>query len=300
MSQLACGNCGAALVFMGVRTQTCPYCACPSFVEREAGTFVEPVFALGFTRDAQHARSDLRRFLRSRMWFADSALYRATVDDIRGVYLPAYLYSASASTYYTVQIGEHYTETETYEDTDAQGNKTTKTREVTHTEYRPLAGTHVGYVTDVVVSASAGVSHKELGRVEPYDMRELRRFSPALISGWITEEFSRAPAGCRAACQQEARDAIGDKLRRFMPGNSYSELHFSTEISWESMDPILVPIWVIAMKYREGKPPLRIVINGQTGRATGDVPVAWWKVLILVAVLAAIGAVVAFLYARYR
>ena len=42
--------------------------------------------------------------------FADSALKKATVEDMRGVYLPAYLYSAVARTDYTSQIGEHYTE----------------------------------------------------------------------------------------------------------------------------------------------------------------------------------------------
>ena len=63
---------------------------------------------------------------------------------------------------------------------------------MTRTEYRPLAGRHVSYVTDVVVSASRGLSHGELGGIEPFDFRQMRRYSPALVSGWITEEFARA------------------------------------------------------------------------------------------------------------
>src|SRR6187402_3132313 len=98
----ACGQCGASLAFEGVRTQTCPYCASPNFVERapSAGQ-PDPAFVVAFTGDAEVARRRLDAWIGSRTLFADSALKRATVEDIRGIYLPAYLYSAVARTDYT-------------------------------------------------------------------------------------------------------------------------------------------------------------------------------------------------------
>lgn len=289
VTTVACGNCGASLAFDGARTATCPYCACPSFVERPpvAGR-PDPRFVLTFTGDAARARGELTRFLRARRWFADGAVARATVNELRGVYLPAYLYSAVARASYTATIGEHYTETETYETTDAEGKKKTETRTVTRTEHYPLSGTYVGYVTDVVVSASAGVANDELQRVEPFDLKQLRRFAPTLVSGWIAEEFSRDAASCLAISHQEAVDAVGQELRRFMPGDNYGDLAFSPSVSWESMDPVLVPVWVCALSYREGKPPLRVLINGQTGKATGKVPLSPWKVVVAVLVVAAV------------
>jgi hypothetical protein len=284
----ACGNCGASLHFEGVRTQTCPYCASPNFVERPpAADQPDPTFVIPFAGDAEWARRHLQTWLGSRTLFADPAVKRANVETIRGVYLPAYLYSAAARTDYTAQIGEHYTETETYTTTDSEGKTKTETRTVTRTEYRPLAGRHVGYVTDVVVTASAGLPNAELQRVEPYDMRQLRRFGPALISGWITEDFSRTADDCRRMSRGEAVDEVGSRLRGFMPGDSYSDLAWRTTVEWESLDPMLVPVWVLALSYREGKPPLRVVINGQTGRATGKVPLSWWKISL--AILVAIG-----------
>jgi hypothetical protein len=289
----ACGNCGASLQFDGVRTQTCPYCASPNFVERPpAADQPDPTFVIPFGGDAAWARRHVDTWLGSRSLFADSAVKKANVEHMRAVYLPAYLYSAVARTDYTAQIGEQYTETETYETTDAQGNKKTETRTVTRTEYRPLAGRHVGYVTDVIVTASAGLPNAELQRVEPYDMRQLRRFSPALISGWITEEFSRSADDCRRMSRGEAVDEVGVRLRSFMPGDSYSDLAWRTMVEWESLDPLLVPVWVFALRYREDKPPLRVVINGQTGRVTGKAPLAWWKIAIAIAVVAAIGVAV--------
>ena len=158
-ANFACGGCGAALVFDGLRAQSCPYCACPNVVERAAEDRPDPRFVVTFVGDNVVARRALDRWLGSRTIFADSALAGAKVEDLRGVYVPAYLYSAVGSTDYTAQIGENYTETETYTTTDAQGKSTTATRTVTRTEYRALAGRHVGYVADVVVSASAGLGN---------------------------------------------------------------------------------------------------------------------------------------------
>ena len=261
----ACQQCGAGLAFEGVRTATCPYCASGNFVERPpTPDQPEPRFVIGFAHDAARARAVLKKWLGSRTWFADSRLAQARVEDVRGIYLPAYLYSARSATEYTASIGEHYTETEEYETTDSQGNKKTETRTVTRTEYRPLSGRHVGYVTDVVVSASKGLPNRELAAIEPFDMRQLRHYDAAVIAGWIAEEFSREPHACMQDSRSEATDEVGLRLRRHMPGDSHSDLEWRTRVAWESLDPVLLPVWVFAVSYRDDKPPLRVVINGQS------------------------------------
>jgi hypothetical protein len=244
-----------------------------------------------FVGDAAVARRALDRWLGSRTMFADSALRNARVEDLRGVYVPAYLYSAVARTDYTAQIGENYTETETYTTTDSEGKTTTHTRTVTRTEYRALAGEHVGYVSDVIVTASAGLANAELERVEPFDLKQMRRFAPPLISGWITEEFSRNQDECTRLSRREALDQVGARLGRFMPGDSYSDLTYKTAVSWESLDPILVPVWVFAVRYRDDKAPLRVLINGQTGAIAGKVPLSPWKIVF--AILGTVAALVA-------
>ena len=301
MSTFACGHCGASLAFAGVRTETCPYCASPNIVERPpAADQPDPEFVVTFVGDAEVARRALDRWLGSRTLFADSAIKRATVEDMRGIYVPAYLYSAVAHTDYHAHIGEHYTETETYKVKGEDGEIETRTRIVTRTEYRPLSGYHVGYVTDVVVSASRGLTDRELGALQPFDFKQMRRFDPALVSGWIAEDYARPADECERASRREAIEQVGDALRRFLPGDGYSDLTWRTSVAWESLDPVLVPVWVLALRYREDREPLRVVINGQSGKVAGKVPLAAWKIAVAVVVLAAVVAAIAYAIHRGR
>jgi hypothetical protein len=284
---LACQQCGAGLVLGDQRTAACPYCASPSVIERPASRDrPNPTFVLTFAAGDELPRRALDRWIARQSLFADSALRRARVEDLRGVYVPGYLYSAVARSAYRARIGEDYTETETYTETDSEGKSVTKTRTVTRTEWCDLAGQHVGYVTDVVVTASRGLPNAELQAVEPFDWRQLRRYAPSLVSGWLAEEPSRTHAECLALARQEASAREGERLLTFMPGDHVRDLRHHTTVEWEELDPVLVPIWVLAVRYRADAPPLRVVVNGQTGLAFGKAPLSWWKIA-LAALLAA-------------
>lgn len=294
--RLGCEQCGATLVVRNQRTTVCPYCASPSVVERPPTTGQpDPVFVLTFAEGTSAAAKALKAWTSAQSIFCDGALKHAKVEDLQGIYMPAALYSAVARAQYQAEIGEDYTEIETYTVTDSEGNTRTETRTVTRTEYRHLSGEHVGYITDVIVSASKGLPNDELEAVEPFDLRQLRRYHPGLISGWNTEDMSRSFDECVALARGEAIALEGQRLTAFMPGDSHRDLTYAMNIDWETIDPVLVPIWVLAVRYRTDKPPLRVVVNGQTGKATGKAPISPIRVVIgiAVAIAAIVGLVVA-------
>jgi hypothetical protein len=292
---IACSGCGAVLDFGAERTRTCPYCLAPAVLERPPSPDrPNPAFALGFTVEREAARRAVRSWARSRSIFTHGGLQRAATDDVRGVYLPAYVYSALARASFSAMIGENYTETETYTDTDSDGKSVTRTRTVTRTEHRPLEGEHVSYVTDVLVTASRTVGNDELQAVEPFDLRALRRYTPALVAGWITEEPSRTTDECWALARKEATEETGARIARFMPGDSYSDLRFATSIDRESLDLMLVPLWVFALKYAPDKAAARVFVNGQTLAVAGHAPKSTVRIVIAVVLaLAVVGGIVA-------
>lgn len=298
-SIFACQQCGAALQIEGHRTASCPYCACPTVVERPAAPDrPNPSFVLTFAEGDELPRRALSRWVQRQSIFADSALRRARVENLKGIYVPGYLYSAVGRSQYACEIGENYTETETYTETDSEGRTHTRTRTVTKTEWRSLYGNHGGYVTDVVVTASRGLPNHELEAVEPFDLRLLRRYDAGLISGWIAEEPSRSRDECLQLAREEASAKTGRAIAQMMPGDSQRGLNFQTTVEWETMDPVLVPVWVLAVRYRPDQPALRVVVNGQTGEAHGKAPLAAWKIALAVIFGLLVIAAIVFLFLR--
>ena len=282
--ELSCRSCGAKLVVEPThRTTRCPYCDTPSVIDRPAtADRPDPVFAICFTIDGDQARSFLRSYLSRRHW-APKALRQATAERVEGVYLPAYLYSAVAHSRYRASIGENYTTTEF----DA---KRKSMRRVSKTEFRTLEGSHRCYVDDLVVTASEGIPNIELEAIEPFDLTGLRRFAPAMVSGWTSEEPSLSRNASLEFARQETRADVARRLRAFMPGDSHHGLQSSTTLTDEAMDLVLLPVWVCAVRWGEGKEPIRLLVSGQSGRVAGEVPISWAKIAAVVgAGLALIG-----------
>lgn len=287
---IGCESCGAALqVARNERTAVCPYCTSPSVVERPpAPDRPTPLFGVGFVLPRDDAVRRVRLWIRSRGVFTHSAFKRAPVENTRGVYLPAYLYGAVARADYRAEIGENYTVTET-----VRRNGKTSVRTKVKTEWRTLAGRYACYVRDVIVTASRGIPNTELDAIEPFDLRALKRYSSALISGWISEEPSITLSDCYELARAEARTHVGGRIARFMPGDKHRNLEAAVQLDEEVLELLLLPVWVFAVKYHEEKPPVRILVNGQTGSVAGKPPLSALKIVLAVlAALAVIGGAV--------
>jgi hypothetical protein len=275
--EVSCRSCGAEILFEPLqRTARCPYCDSPSVVDRpETPDRPDPVFGLGFAVTHEEATRRMRRWIRGRK-MAPFDLKDKAAEKVRGIYLPTYLYSATAYTTYAASIAEHY-----------KGDDRER-----KTEYRELDGRHATYIADILVTASRGIPNDEIEGIEPFDLGALVRYTPALVSGWISEEPSRTQEECRDLARQETTARVSEMLRGFLPGDGVRDLRHQTRLEDESVDLTLAPVWVFAIRYDDEKPPIRVLVNGQTGKVFGKVPLSWAKVgLIAVGILAVIGLV---------
>lgn len=289
---LKCNHCGAELTVNGSdRTTICVFCASPSVIERpesEAGP--RPAFTIGFVQPEEDVRRHVAKWLKSRSIFCPGSIRKANVEDIKGVYVPAYLYSAVTRTNYSAEIGEEYQETETYTTTNDKGETETHTRVVTYTEWRDLSGTRVANVADVLVTASQGLGNDELAGIRPYDWGAIKRYNAAMVAGWPTENASIGETECFEMARKEAQARAEAALPNFMPGDSHRSISSTTTVHEEAADLVLVPTWLLNARYAAGKPPIRIAVNGQTGAVHGKPPLSVWRILF--AILLVIGILV--------
>jgi hypothetical protein len=276
-----CNVCGAEMAIRATeRTERCPFCDATAVVMRPAAPDrPQPTFALGFSVEREDAVRKAMDWIR-RQKTAPSGLKTGVTERITGIYLPAYLFSATAQSQYQASIGETYTKTR-LERSDG-GGLSIRTRE--ETEFWDLSGRHLTPVADILVTASRSLANEEVEAIEPFDLGQLRRYTPALIAGWTSEEPTRTPQECGQLARAEAFEGIKRALQQFMPGDHVKSLEHKTNFVDESLELALVPVWVCALRYHPQKPPLRILVNGQTGKVGGKMPYSWTRLGLRVVV----------------
>jgi hypothetical protein len=255
------------------------------FNPRETGR-QGPEFVIGFAVTPEQALERFRQWLGSNSWFRPGDLKGAEIaEKLRGVYIPFWSFSMLARSTWSASIGEYWYRTETY--TVVENGKTvTKTRTVRETEWWGLEGGHHEYYSGYLVSGSRGLSQREADRIKPFHLAALKRYEPYFLAGWLAEEYSIEREAALETSMAVFRHMEADAVAAFLPGDTHSDLRVETEFSDVGSDLVLLPVYVLSYRYR-GK-LYRFVLNGQTGKATGEKPVSGWRIGIAVAVAAAL------------
>jgi hypothetical protein len=273
MVWIRCGGCGSQVeVPEAQRSMRCPYCAAATVLAPE-GAAVQPTFLLPFSVDERAAREAMKEWLESpegrRL---PKVVRRSPLRAVVGTFVPVWVFGARARSRWNVQIGEHWTETVQERVVDSNGRETTRTRVIRHTEWQPLMGMHDAWVSDVLVSGSKGISGEAIGALGPFDLRMLQRYDSALISGFLAESHAVDDEDARGSGRAEARAQIAKGIERFMPGDEYRHLHCETKLDSETLESLLVPVWIARVSSGGALPASTLVVNGQTGAAWGTGP----------------------------
>lgn len=76
-----------------------------------------------------------------------------------------------------------------------------------------------------------------------------------------------------------------------MPGDEQRGLVYETQLHNEDLELLLLPVWVLAVRYAPDRPAVRMVLNGQTGRIHGRPPRSWLMIVGTVLGVLALGVV---------
>src|SRR5258706_3549001 len=285
-----CQSCQAISVVDSTKqAQRCQFCGSAQLVpyEQTKDAF-RPESVLPFKVAESQAR-DLIRGWYGKVWFAPNALKsRALTDTVNGVYLPYWTFDAQVAARWTAEAGHYYYTTETYED----NNGRTQTRQVQHVRWEPASGSLEHFFDDELVCASIGVKPNLLRGIEPFPTtNQLVPYSPAYVTGWTVERYQidlvNAAQRSRSQMEEELRALCAAEV----PGDTQRNLQVESRWTNQTFKHILVPVWLLTYHY--GAKAFQVVLNGTTGRITGEYPKSWIKITL--AVIGALILVIIFL-----
>ena len=272
--QVKCQSCHAISVFDSARqSQGCEFCGATQLVPyEEVKEAISPESLLPMKIDHNKARELIKNWYGSR-WFAPNRLKKAALTDtVKGLYIPYWTFDAQADADWDAEAGYHYNETEEY--TDSSGNR--QTRQIQRTRWEHASGRLDHFFDDELVPASLGVQANHLRAVEPYPTNDLAPYDAAYLSGWVVERYQID----LVAAAQKSRDAMEAQVQsmcgRAVPGDTHRNLRVRTNYSGQTFKHILAPLWML--QYRYGAKNFQVVMNGYTGKISGDYPKSWVKI----------------------
>jgi predicted RNA-binding Zn-ribbon protein involved in translation (DUF1610 family) len=259
-----CRNCGAAMSYdAGAEALRCPFCGSLDMAPQPDHKVLTPQSVVPFQIKREEAVATMRDWLGKGFWRPSELAEKACVVKMTPVYVPYWVFQATTHTFWTAD--------------------TNQTPPSARGDWFPLSGEHHGSYPGLVIGAGSALTPAETDAVCPFDFASAVAPEQVDLKNSIVEEFSRPKKYARPlALEGLERLETQACTAEYVPGRARN-VHVNVQATEMTGEPVLLPVWIMAYQFRDKL--YRFLINGQTGRATGQAPLSWTKVFIAVAIV---------------
>jgi predicted RNA-binding Zn-ribbon protein involved in translation (DUF1610 family) len=261
-----CRGCGAAMSWdASAKALRCPFCGSEQLDEQKDAKVLAPNRVVPFAFDENRAHTILREWLKQGFWRPGDLAARAAIHEMKPVYVPYWVFDATTHTYWTAD--------------------SSNTPPGARGDWYPLAGDHHGRYSGVLIGASSALTPQETAAICPFDLAAGRAPEEVDLENAIVEQFRVQRKYARPLARQGLENLERQACAPYVPGRCRN-LKVNVRLENLTSEPVLVPVWIMAYRYRESV--YRFLINGQTGRPWGQAPLSWIKIAIAVLIVIAV------------
>lgn len=266
-----CDGCGASMSFDArAGALRCPFCGATEVHEKPSAEGVTyPERLIPFDMDQAAAEQRFRGWLGKGFWRPGDLKKVASISGVKALFLPCWCFRGRTEACWAADVGAS-----------------------TRSGWRPRSGEQNLELEGVLVPASHGLKGAELAAIQDFAFGGLVQTDHEQLDGALVESFGLTRKGARERAREAFNAEVEAAVTRTLGVRKIRNFHSSVLLSDVWSEPILLPIWIFAYRYKGD--PYRFVMNGQTGKATGKAPFSYRKLAaIIAAVLVALGGLTA-------
>lgn len=280
MSVYVCNSCGGEIVVDETTAATkCPYCDNPVVMKGNFAGDLRPDLVIPFKFDKKAAKDALIKHISSKKYVPKIFKDQNHIDEIKGVYVPHWLFSCDA-------------------DTNAM-YKAEKIRSWSDNNYRYTEISHFnvfrsGFLgfDNVPVDGSSKMADDLMESIEPFDISQAVDFNTAYLAGYLADKYDVDAEKSIVRANDRIKTSAIDAIRNTVQGyTSVTTVNANMNVSNGSYKYALYPVWLLNTTWNGQK--YTFAMNGQTGKFVGDLPCdksALWKArAIITGISAAVG-----------
>ena len=284
-----CPNCGGQVALGGFKTATdCPFCGATNIVKVQDIKGLKPDSILPFKLPKQKACAYGKRWLKYKPFVPTQYKKHMAEESFKGVYIPSFAFNSDSYSTYEGRLGERRT-------------RTVGTGKNRHTEtyiywYR-VSGSDSRTFVNTMIEASPQIQQKELDKLLPFDVDFTEAYTKEYLAGFSAERYNASLDESFDVAKRKMDDAIRNAIIARYHADVVDYLNVNTRYDKIKFRYTMLPLWICARTFK--KKLYRVIVNGRTGKATGNLPVSGVKVGALVVACIAVLTTIALLICHY-
>lgn len=264
-----CPQCGGEILSTdNTAAGFCSFCGASTILYSRISHEQRPNFIIPFKKTKEDCKNVYAQKMRHAIFAPKELKDPKYIDGFRGIYMPYWAF-------YLTQKG----------DFAIPAHKEYRRGDYLITDHYNLKGHVDAYCKGLSYDASSSFSDNISEQLAPYDVKGMKAFTPAYLSGFYADTADVDPsvyqpdAEAMISVQTEAAVEKVPAFRSYTMDTSasyYAKGTFHPNV--EAIDRAMFPVWF--MSYRNKDRVAYVTVNGQTGKVVADLPVSPKKYIL--------------------
>lgn len=269
-----CPQCGGEILSTdNTAANFCSFCGASTILSSRVSKQLKPGYIIPFSKTKDDCKREYKKMMRHALFAPKELKDEKYIDGFRGIYMPYW-------TYYIAQQGP----------VCLKGSKSHRRGDYIYTDHYDITGDVNCHYKGMSYDASSSFDDSLSEAIAPYDVKNMKAFTPSFLSGFYADTADVASDVYRTEARNIAVDETYNYIKKTARLGSVSldsyqgnmERRLGTRVASE--DRAMFPVWFLS--YRNKDRVAYATVNGQTGKVTADLPVSLFKYFIGSGILA--------------
>lgn len=268
-----CKACGAESMYDALEiAAVCPFCGSNQVMEASDQNTMAPGGIVPFLVTDEKASRLFKTWIKKKWFCPKLAKESAKAKHFKGIYLPYWTFDADTSSAYKGEFGRD------------KVRKGMNGQDNVNTTWYPVKGHYDEFFDDELICASANHNLYMLQRLEPFHTAENKIYKPEYLAGFAAERYSLGVENAweltRDSIRFKIKNSIENEIRYKHRADQVRNLEIDTVFCDMTYKYLLLPVWISSYKYKDRV--YQFMVNGQTGKVAGRIPISKPKVIITI------------------
>lgn len=261
-----CPQCGGEITSTdNSAAEFCSFCGASTILFGRISNAHRPQYIIPFQQTKEDCKKSYASLMKKAIFAPKEFRNPKHIDSFRGIYMPYWAF-------YITQAGP----------IQLSGSDTFRRGDYLYTNHYRLTGDLDAYYKGLSFDASSSFSDNISEAIAPYEVRTMKRFTPAFLSGFYADTADVSAytyeAQAKGLCTEETFHVLEKEpaFSTLSKSSKHNPSQLNTRI--DATDLTMFPVWF--MSYRNGDRIAYATVNGQTGKVSADIPVDIKKYLL--------------------